>query len=121
MTLPKRPMNLPERRCASCGTPLHRGSRSTRRFCSTSCRVKAWDRRNRPPSPDPFLQRLYAPTNPKHYHVSSGMRMLVGHRDNEPWFEASCPPQCPGLGADEEYEPMEEFWRRVGPARGASG
>ena len=106
-------MNLAERHCATCGTPLPPGSRPTRRFCSTSCRVKDWDRRNRPPLPDAFLERLYAPTNPKHYHVRNDGRRLVGHRDNVPWFGQSCPPECPGLGEDEMFEPMEEYWRRV--------
>jgi hypothetical protein len=107
-------MNQPERRCATCDTPLPPGSRSTRRFCSTSCRVRDWDRRNRPQPPNPRVAQLYASTNPKHYHLRGGMRMLVGHRDNEPWFGAACPSECPGLGDGEEYEPAEEYWRRGG-------
>lgn len=106
-------MNLVERHCASCDSPLPRGSRATRRFCSTSCRVRDWDRRNRPQPPDERLARLFARTNPKHYHVTNGMHLLVGHRKNTPWFGASCPPECPGLGDGEEYEPMEEYWRRA--------
>jgi hypothetical protein len=44
-------LNQPERRFATCDAELLHGSSHTRRFCSTSCRVKDWDRRNRPPSP----------------------------------------------------------------------
>jgi hypothetical protein len=54
---------------------------------------------------------LYAKTNPKHYHVRPpGIRFLVGHRDNTPWFGKTCPPECPGLGPDETFEPMELVW-----------
>ena len=105
-------MNLPKRRCSWCQSPLPRGSRAERRFCSTSCRVRDWHARNRPQPPDPRLAQLYAPTNPKHYHVRGGMTHLVGHRDNTPWFGTSCPPECPGLQNDEKYLPMEEFHRR---------
>jgi hypothetical protein len=81
-------------------------------FCSTSCRVRDWDRRNRPAEPDQRLTSLYARTNPKHYHRQNGMQLLVGHRDNEPWFGPSCPPQCPGLRPDETFEPMELIYAR---------
>src|SRR5687768_342599 len=104
-------LNLPERHCATCDTPLPRGSRQTRRFCSTSCRVREWDRRNRPQPPDARLELLFGPTNPKHYHARNGMTILVGHRNNEPWFGTSCPAECPGLGDGETYEPIEEYWR----------
>jgi hypothetical protein len=110
-------MNQPKRRCARCDTPLPAGSRATRVFCSTSCRVRDWDRRNRPAEPDQRLRRLYSSLNPKHYHVQHGMTVLVGHRDNEPWFGDSCPPQCPGLSEGETFAPMEEFWRQPKGAR----
>ena len=99
-----------ERFCLHCDTRLPPGSRSDRRYCSSPCRVRAWDRRNPPPAPDPSVLALYAKTNPKHYHRRSGIRFLVGHVSNVPWFGKSCPPECPGLGPDETFEPMEEFW-----------
>ena len=40
--------------------------------------------------------------------------MLVGHRDNEPWFGTECPPECPGLAPGDTYEPMEEIFRPAG-------
>lgn len=73
--------------------------------------MRDWDRRNRPQPIDGRLELLYAPTNPKHYHAGHTGRMLVGHRDNEPWFGPSCPPQYPGLVEGESFAPMEEFWR----------
>jgi hypothetical protein len=99
-----------ERRCAQCGAPLPAGSRAIRRFCSTRCRVQHWDRAN-PRAPDPlddYFGHLFDRSLPKHYHGP----LLVGHRDNVPWFGEKCPPECPGLRPGETYRPMEEFWRR---------
>ena len=101
-----------KRRCARCQSPLPAGARSTRVFCSTRCRVRHWDEHNRPQADDPYWEQLHARTNPKHYHLQRGViSFLVGHRDNDPWFGTSCPPQCPGLREGETFEPMEEFWR----------
>ena len=100
-----------KRRCAQCQTPLPAGARSTRVFCSTSCRVRHWDALNRPQADDPYLTQLYSRRLPKHYHTGVRGHHLVGHRDNEPWFGSACPPQCPGLREGETFEPMEEFWR----------
>jgi hypothetical protein len=107
-------MKRPKRRCISCDAPLLRGSPANTRFCSTSRRVKDWDRRNRPLPPDPRLERLFSSANPKHYHQGPRGQLLVGHRGNTPWFGAVCPPQCPGLGDGEAFEPMDEFWRQIG-------
>jgi len=35
-------------RCPVPGRPLPRGARANRRFCSSACRVRAWDTANRP-------------------------------------------------------------------------
>ena len=103
-----------ERRCLHCDTPLAPGSRSDRRYCSSPCRVRAWDLRNPPPAPDPFVQALWAKSNPKHYHLRDGIiRILVGHISNVPWFGNACPPECPGLGPDETFAPMEPYDVRV--------
>ena len=105
-----------ERRCLYCDTELPPGSRSDRRYCSTVHRVRAWDLRNPPPAPDPSPDVLYAKTNPKHYHLRGGIiHVLVGHRDNVPWFGKACPPECPGLGPDETFKPMEAFYARPAP------
>ena len=71
--------------------------------------------RNRRPADDPMLAQLFARTNPKHYHCRAGINLLAGHRENVPWLGSSCPPQCPGLRDQEQYRPMEEFYRE--PAR----
>lgn len=100
-----------ERRCLHCNTRLPRGSRSDRRYCSTSCRVRAWDLRNPPPAPDPVVLALWGKANPKHYHLRDGIiRTLVGHVSNVPWFGESCPPECPGLGPGDTFAPMERMW-----------
>lgn len=96
------------RRCEECGRVLPPTALARRRFCSSRCRVRRWDALNAYQEPtDDRSSRLYNRTLPKHYH--SGV--LVGHRDNVPWFGKACPPDCPGLLPDETYEPMEEFWR----------
>lgn len=75
--------------------------------------MRAWDLRNPPPAPDPSPLLLWAKTNPKHYHLRDGIiHVLVGHRDNVPWFGESCPPECPGLGPGETFESMEKWVRR---------
>jgi hypothetical protein len=102
-------MKPPERRCGWCQSPLPPRSREARRYCSTSCRVRDWHARNPANPVDPRQAQLYAPTNPKHYHVRNGLTWLAGHRENEPWFGRSCPPECPGLLDGETYRPMEEF------------
>jgi hypothetical protein len=104
--------NAAERRCLHCDQPLPAGSRRTRVFCSTSCRVRHWDALNRPYAADDRLSRLYGSSNPKHYHLrADGVRFLVGHRDNEPCFGTACPPECPGLLEGQTFEPMEPYWR----------
>lgn len=103
-------MNRRIRACTWCQTPLPDGSRPTRRYCSTSCPVRAWHARNEAPAVDPVIAQFFSRSNPKHYHVR-GTQLLVGHRENVPWFGPSCPPQCPGLRENETYRPMEDFYR----------
>ena len=46
----------------------------------------------------------------KHYHSDpryTGLTILVGHRENEPWFGTSCPPECPQ--PDPNMKPMEGY------------
>ena len=105
-------MKRAKRRCAWCESPLPAGSRRERQFCSTRCRVRSWHVRNPSQPEDPRIAQLYSRSNPKHYHRIKGLWTLVGHRENEPWFGSSCPPECPGLREGEEYEPMEEYHRR---------
>jgi hypothetical protein len=35
---------------------------------------------------DDYWSRLCSRGNRKHYHIRNGLRLLVGHRDNEPWL-----------------------------------
>lgn len=81
----------PVRRCDHCERPLPAGSRSTRRFCSTACRVRSWDEANRPPwdeSPEPV---------PLHWHLG-GYQLLAGNATDGHWRgPGGCPPGCPGL------------------------
>ena len=99
-----------ERACRSCSAPLPAGSRSYRQFCSSRCRSRAWDAANRRDEETP--NPLYGRSGPrKHYHCAP-WRILVGHRDNEPWFGKACPPECPGLGPGETFAPMELVYAR---------
>jgi hypothetical protein len=107
----RRPATEPtDRRCVQCGTPLPAGSRAVRKFCSTRCRVQQWHEANPPPRDlaREESDRLFNRTNRAHYHGP----VLVGHRDNVPWFGESCPPECPGVRDGETYRPAPEYLRR---------
>src|SRR4051812_30573713 len=82
--------------CATCNRPLPANSRPNRRFCSTSCRVRAWHLAN-PPVDDP--EPVYWGTHIRgHMHrMGPGSLVLIGHRDSVQWHGKACPPECPGL------------------------
>ena len=56
----------------------------------------------------PHGSTLFGPDVPAHYHCIGGLKTLVGHRDNEPWFGTRCPEACPQ--PDPKMQPMEPFW-----------
>lgn len=80
------------------------------------CRWRHWYEANRP-APEPTGPPLYGRKGPrKHYHVRRGVgRILVGHRENVPWFGTECPPECPGLGPDEYPSPCRVSTARPRP------
>ena len=98
-----------DRRCEHCGKALPAGARPQRRFCSSACRGRAWDAAN--PRADRDGPVYWGRHIPAHYHVRGASRFLIGHRDSEPWFGASCPPECPGLPDGETYAPREAYYR----------
>jgi hypothetical protein len=99
------------RTCAYCGRPLPSGSRPRRRFCSSGCRLRAWDKANPAPGPEPSRSDLlFSADNPFHYHG----HCLVGVRDRSiPWLGKQCPVQCPGLEPGERLRPAELYHREV--------
>jgi hypothetical protein len=100
------PKGSTARPCAFCGRPLPAGSTPRRRFCSTGCRQRGWDRDN--PRPDRLedtgRERWFLKSTPAHFHRDPrGWTYLAAHRESPPWTGSSCPPECPGLREGETF------------------
>ena len=104
------------RRCASCGRELPPNSRDSRRFCSTSCRVRAWHQANpAPEEPRGFMDvRL-------HWHLG-GTSFLAGDYHAGYWRgPAGCPPECHGIEPPNTHsEPVPEGREGISPRWTAS-
>lgn len=89
--------------CDYCGRPLPASSRSTRRFCSSVHRQRAWDRDNRPPEDAPTSAAVR-----RHWHFrtfeGSPISRLVGSVAAGDWTgPGGCPPECRGLDPEPRY------------------
>ena len=100
------------RRCAFCNGPLPPGSASWRKFDSDRCRHRSWTAANRGPDDDAAAPVIFGTHIRAHFHAVGLVSYLAGHRESEPWFGRTCPPQCGGLKPGETYGPAPEYLRR---------
>jgi hypothetical protein len=104
----------PTRSCAECGRPLPATSRTNRRFCSTSCRVRHWHASNPSSLDDGGPQHVRL-----HWHLGRSSPTLWGDIHEGYWRgPEGCPPECAGLG--DKYtrsEPVPPGREGLGPIR----
>jgi hypothetical protein len=106
------------RRCEQCQRALPASARSGRRFCSASCRYKAWDAANRYEAAEEVPVRL-------HWHVDS-RTILRGDFHAGYWRGEGCPPECgieaPGysVGVLEGREGIPPWRLAAAPPSGAT-
>lgn len=102
----RRKMETAPRTCGQCGTPLPAGSRRSRKFCSSRCRVRAWDASN--PGPNDPERTLV----PLHWHFEPYPILIGDGLSPRPTYHygSGCPPGC--------TRALEPGWSSTGAIRG---